>query len=211
MRFTSRQLRLVLAALLLSVLMSAVVPIVTDTSRPLVGYVSVLAIYWVCFCIPVSVVFGSGVTRVAFSLRAGRPWIPAVALTLPVIVFFAAKPTSWIGSDPGILVLAVICAVINGPLEELAWRRTFRANSANSLSYELLGLGLFTLWHVPLCFSKGVAFDHGAVGLVGGALLLGAVWALMTRQSDSIAWPMVSHVLVNVSAFLAFFAVNFAR
>lgn len=210
MSFTTRQLSLVLAALLLSGLMLAVVPLVTNIFSPLVGYVCVLTIYWICFCIPISVIYGRGPTRVTVRLSAVKPWIIATALALPAVIFFAAKPMSWVGSAPSILALAVICALINAPLEELAWRRTFRANSDNSLAYELLGLGLFTLWHAPLYFSQGVSFDYGAVGLIGGAFFLGAVWTFMTRASNSIGWPIVSHALVNIATFLPFFATNFA-
>lgn len=210
MRLTKRQLGLLAVALLLSGLMSAIVPLVTSAFAPLAGYVCVLAIYWVCFCIPTALIYGPGPARIALSLRATRRWVSATALALPLVVFFAANPLSWIGSDPGILALAAVCALINGPLEELAWRRAFRANSNGSLAYELVGLGLFTLWHVPLYFSQGVAFDHGAVGLIGGALVLGTVWLFMTRASDSVGWPMVSHALVNIAAFLPFFATNFA-
>ncbi|WP_421724441.1 type II CAAX prenyl endopeptidase Rce1 family protein [Bauldia sp.] len=199
-----------MAALLLSALMAVIVPFVTSVFSPLVGYVGVLIIYWVCFCIPVAAIFGRGPKRISVGLRATKPWIPVAALALPVVVFFAAGPMRWIGSEPAILALAVTCALINGPLEELAWRRSFRANSDDSLPYEVLGLGLFTLWHVPLFFSNGVSFDHGAVGLIGGALLMGAVWTVMTRAGNSVGWPMVSHALVNTAAFLPFFAMNFA-
>lgn len=210
MQFTTRQLSLALAALLLSGLMLAVVPMVTNAFSPVVGYVGVLTIYWACFCVPVALIFGRGPRRVAVSLSATKRWIPATALALPAIVFVAAGPTTWIAADPAILALAVICALINGPLEELAWRRAFRANSGNRLAYELLGLGLFTLWHVPLYLSEGISFDHGALGLIGGAFVLGIPWLFMTRASDSVGWPMLSHALVNVAAFLPFFAANFA-
>ena len=211
MRLSTRQVGLVLAALLLSALMLAVVPLITNVFSPLVGYVCVLAIYWAYFCVPVSVLYGRGSTHVSFGLSTTQPWLAALALVLPAAVFVAAGTMSWVGAGPGILALAVMCAFINGPLEELAWRRTFRANSAGSLPYELLGLGLFTLWHVPLYFSAGVSFDHGAVGLIGGGFVLGAVWTFMTRASDSIGWPMVSHALVNVAAFVPFFAANFSN
>lgn len=210
MRFTPRQRRLVLAALLLSGSMLAIVPLVTAVLGPLVGYVCVLAIYWVCYCIPVAAVYGRGPVRVTIGLRAPKRWIPATALALPLIVFVAAGPTSWLRSEPSLLILAVVCGLINGPLEELAWRRSFRANANNRLSYELLGLGLFTLWHVPLYLSRGVSFDHSAVGLIGGALFLGAVWTLMTRAGNAVGWPMVSHALVNVAGFVPLFATNFA-
>ena len=207
---TSRRIGLVLAALIISGLMLAVVPFVTNVFGPLAGFVCVLTIYWVCFCIPISVIYGRGPTHVEISPSATKPWIAGTALALPVFVFLAAEPISWLGFEPGILAVAVICALINGSLEELAWRRTFRASSDNDLSYELLGLGLFTLWHLPLYFSESVSFDHGAVGLMGGALVSGAVWTFMTRASDSIGWPIVSHTLVNIAAFPPLFASNFS-
>lgn len=207
-RLTTRQLSLVLAALLLSALMLAVVPAVTGFLEPMVGYVCVLIIYWACFCVPIAIIFGRGPGHVAIGLRVDRLWIPAVAFALPVVVFVAAGPMLWVSAEPGDLALAITCAVMNGPLEELAWRRGFRANSNGSVRYELLGLGLFTLWHVPLYLSEGVTFDHGALGLIGGAFALGAVWVFMTRVADSVGWPVLSHTLVNIAAFLPFFATN---
>lgn len=205
-----RRRYLVLAGLGLTLVMSVTVPLLTRALGPMTGYLSVLALYWVVFCIPVSVLFGSGPDRVGIDLRWSPGWIGATALALPAAVLIATGPGRWIGAQPGILAVAGLSALINGPLEELAWRRTFRANSEGRLAFELLGLGLFTLWHVPLYFSKGVSFDHGAMGLVGSSLLLGAVWTVMTRRSDSVGWPMVSHALVNVAAFLPFFATNFS-
>lgn len=209
MRLTTRQLGLVSAGILLTASMLALVPLVTSGLPPLLGYVSVLTIYWVCFCLPTAVLFGRGPNHVPLSLNAGQRWIFVAALALPVMVM-VGTPTNWIGSEPAILVLAILCALVNGPLEELAWRRTYRANSNGNLSFELLGLGLFTLWHVPLYFSKGVSFDYGAVGLVGGALVLGVVWTCITRRSNSVGWPIVSHTLVNIVAFPSLFATNFA-
>lgn len=211
MLVSKRQLRLLLIALFLSALMFAIVPIVTNAFSPLIGYVAVLVIYWVCFCIPTAVVFGRGPAYVSIGLRAAEPWIIVLALAVPTGVFFLANPARSFPWEPDILAIAVACALINGPLEELAWRRSFRANSNNSLPYELFGLGLFTLWHVPLYFSKGISFDHGAVGLVGGALFLGALWTFMTRAGNSVGWPALSHALVNMATFPPFFAANFTR
>lgn len=150
-----------------------------------------------------------GETRVSLRLSAKPVWIPAVAAALPIGVFVSADTFSSVGAEISIVMLAVGCALINGPLEEMAWRRTFRANSGGRVSFELAGLFLFTLWHVPLYFSKGVSFDHGAVGLIGGALMLGLVWMVMTRTSNAIGWPIVSHTLVNIAGFVPLFVMNF--
>lgn len=210
MRMSNRKRRLVLAAVLLSCTMLFVVPIVTDALGPLLGFLGVLALYWICFCVPVALFFGRGPSRISLRLRTTEPWVPFAALALPVGFTLVAKPWHAMTVDPQLPVLAVICALINGPLEEMAWRRAFRANSGGSLRFELMGLGLFTLWHVPLSLSEGIAFDHGAVGLIGGALVPGAVWMAITRRNGSIGWPTISHTLLNLAAFLPLFSANFA-
>lgn len=206
--FASRQQSLVLAAGLLSVVMLPVVLFLTSVVSPLTGYISTLAIYWVFFCLPVSVVMGRGPNYVSVELALTPPWIPVVALALPIAVFLVAGPTAWLGADTRVLALAIGCALANAPLEELAWRRAFRANSDGRLRFEILGLVLFTLWHVPLSFSRGIDFDYGIVGLVGGAFFLGTVWVFLTRAANSVGWPILSHVLVNLAAFVPFFASN---
>ena len=209
MPFTTRQLGLVLAGILLTGSMLVLVPLVTTGLGPLAGYVCVLTIYWVCFCIPVAAFFGRGAIPVTVRLYPTPQWIPVTAFAIPVIVLLAANPAGWMGLEPAVLALAILCALVNGPLEEFAWRRTFRANANGGFSFELLGLGLFTLWHVPLYFSQGITFDYGAVGLVGGAFVMGAFWTRMTCAGDSIGWPIVSHLLVNLVAFPQLFARNF--
>lgn len=206
-----RQKALVVATLLLTCTMLLVVPVVTGSMRPLFGFLSVLAIYWMCFCVPIAFLFGHGHIRVSWRLKTSECWVPVAALALPAGVSLVAKPWIDMSSDPLVPGLAVICALINGPLEEMAWRRPFRANSGDSVRFELLGLGLFTLWHVPLYLSVGITFEYGVFGLLGGAFFAGVVWILMTRRTGSIGWPCVSHTLVNLAAFIPLFAANFAR
>ena len=210
MRAVTRRQGLVVVALLLTPTMFVLVPLITGYARPVIGYVLVLVTYWLGFCLPVAVVFSNGPRDVSIRVRNRPIWIPIAALILPAATFIAAGSSSVLDADARVVVLAVSCAAINAPLEELAWRRSFRAISNSSPGFELLGLLLFVLWHVPLGFSYGVCFDYGLVGLAGGALFHGTAWTLMTRMSDSVGWPIVSHVLVNLAAFLPFFATNFA-
>ncbi len=141
--------------------------------------------------------------------RTRALWIPLAALGLPCIVAIASGVLMVRDMPPGILLRSLLAASINGPLEELSWRRAFRANSNGGIGFELFGLFLFTLWHVPLYLTNGVSFDHGAIGLVGGSAVLGGVWLVMTRGGDSVGWPMISHALVNAAAFIPHFAGNF--
>lgn len=208
--FSKRQFQLLGAASFLSVVMLFAVPALTRALGPLHGYLSVFVLYWLGYCLPVALIVGRGDRQVGLTLGARPLWIPVLALGLPVGVLIGAGTLGALAIPPALLALAIGSALVNGPLEELAWRRPFRANSGGHLSFELIGLFLFTLWHVPLYFAEGIAFDHGALGLIGGALMLGAVWTAMTRAGDAVGWPMLSHMLVNVAAFIPLFAMNFA-
>lgn len=209
-QFSKRQMGLLISAGLLSVIMMFVVPVLTGALPELIGYLSVFAVYWVCFCIPVAIIYGKGKTPVGLDLNVSPYWVPVIAIVLPIAVFIGADALAGFEASAMLIALSIGAAFINGPLEELAWRRTFRANSEGRVSFEVIGLFFFTLWHVPLYFSKGVSFDHGALGLIGGALMLGAVWMVLARASNSIGWPIVSHTLVNVAGFIPMFAANFS-
>jgi len=189
--------------------MAVLIPLGTRDLDPLTGLVGVFVVYWVLFCIPVALYFGRGSRPVTIGFDLSPVWVGGLALALPVAVFFGSGAFNWLGSEPSLLMVAVGCAVINGPLEELAWRRPFRAHSEGRLSFELIGLCLFTLWHVPFYFVHGVSFDHDAAGLIGGAFVLGLLWMFMTRVSNSVGWPVVSHALVNSAGFIGLFASNF--
>ena len=207
---TKRQISLVAYASVMIAVMAVIVPIVSAQLDPLLGYVSVLTIYWIGFCLPVAIVFRRGARQVDYSIQVRPHWVPALALGLPVMVALAAGSLTLDKPQVSLILIAIVVALINGPLEELAWRRTFRANSGGMFAIEFLGLLLFAGWHVPLLLTQDVSFDHGAVGLVGGAALLGAVWLLITRKTNSVGWPMISHAFVNIAAFVPHFHQNFA-
>ena len=209
MQLSRQQRHLVLSGIVLSVIMAVLIPLGTRDFDPLTGLVGVFVGYWVFYCIPVALYFGRGLRPVAVGFDRSPVWVGFLALALPVAVFFGSGALNWLAAEPSLLMIAVGCAVINGPLEELAWRRPFRAYSHGRLSFEVIGLMLFTLWHVPFYFVHGVSFDHDAAGLIGGAFALGLVWMLMTRTTNSVGWPIVSHALVNAAGFIGLFASNF--
>jgi membrane protease YdiL (CAAX protease family) len=206
---TKHQISLVAYAGLMIAAMLVIIPAVSAGFDPLMGYLSVLIIYWFGFCLPVAIVFGRGGRLVGCSVQGGPRWVPALALGLPILIALAAGTFVLDQPQTSLITIAIGVALINGPFEELAWRRTFRMHSGGALSFELLGLLLFAGWHVPLLLAHGVSFDHGALGLVGGAAMLGAVWLLITRKTNSVGWPMISHALVNMAAFVPHFHQNF--
>jgi CAAX protease family protein len=209
---TSSQLKLVGASLLLVLAMALIVGPLTSTLGPLWGYLAVFAIYWIGFCLPVSIIFGRGPETIPLTLgRSTVLWVPIVSLGLPIAATVGGGLLLLDKFPYSIMALALVAAAINGPLEELAWRRSFRANSHGRLGFELLGLALFVLWHVPLLQSAGISFDGGAMGLVGGAAALGAVWMFMVRATNSMGWAMLSHGLLNAAVFVPHYVNNFAQ
>lgn len=202
------QRRLVACGVLLIAVVSVVVPAISNAAGFLFGYVGVLAIYWVFFCIPVAVKYAGRRSSVSYSLKDTPILVIVLALALPVAVFFAAGTASALSGNLAIVMLAVVVGLIKGPLEELAWRRAYRANSNDSPWFELFGVCMFTLWHIPLLLHHGVTYDFGVVGLVGGVFFMGLIWSLLTRATGSVGWPMISHALVNIAAFIPFFAMN---
>lgn len=99
-RLSKRQTALVLAALFLSISMMGIVPIVTRALGPLPGYLCVFAIYWSCFCAPAALIFGKGDLRVGLGWHVQPFWTPALAIALPIGVFFGAQTLGSTGADP---------------------------------------------------------------------------------------------------------------
>ncbi|WP_227267778.1 CPBP family glutamic-type intramembrane protease [Roseobacter weihaiensis] len=200
-----KQIRLLAFGGALFILMSFVVPPLSQTIAFPYGYVAILAIYWICYCIPAAILFAGKSPPVSARLSGARWFVIAGALALPVLVFWAAGTGHAVSGHVEFVVLAILVGAINGPLEEFAWRRPYRSNSFGSFGFEGVGLLMFTLWHVPLLYYAGVSYDFGAIGLLGGAFAMGFIWLKLTRVSGSVGWPAVSHALVNAAAFIPFF------
>ncbi len=188
--------------------MSAAVPAVSAAVAFPYSYVCILAIYWIIYCIPVAVGCAGDHPKVTVRLSRVRWPVIAVALALPCFVAIGAGTPGARFGDIELILLAIAVGAINGPLEEFAWRRTYRSNGSGSWRFEGLGLLMFTLWHIPLLLFSGVSYEFGALGLLGSAFFMGLVWLMMARATNSIGWPAVSHALVNIAAFIPFFQIG---
>ncbi|UWR47029.1 CPBP family glutamic-type intramembrane protease [Phaeobacter inhibens] len=204
-RSYAAQIRLVLAGCALTVAMMFIVPLVSATIPFPYSYACLLGTYWIVYCIPVSLGCGGNHPRVTVKFAGTRWQIVVAALAMPILVAIGAGTVNVGLGHPELIVLAIAVGLINGPLEEFAWRRPYRSNGRGRLRFESLGLLIFTCWHVPLLLVSGATYDFGASGLLGGSFLMGLIWLLMTRATNSIAWPAVSHALVNIVAFIPLF------
>lgn len=205
------QIALVLHALALCAAMVMIVPALTRAYGPL-GYLAVLALYWAGFCLPV-IVFHvrKRHDEGLFSERlAWRDWfIPVLLLGQVFAVALAAfVPNTAMLTTQGAM-LAALVAVINGPLEETAWRGAFMTRFSDHPRLGFwLGWLLFTGWHVPLLLSEGIVFDGGWPALVGGAAALGLLWSWIAWRTGSVFWVSIAHALTNAVTFWVLFNRN---
>jgi len=202
---------LVLITAMFIVLMFLIVPLLTSHLGSIWGSFTVFLIYWFFFCLPLGWFFQrNGAVRRNLSLALGGanwvPWAVAAQITLIAVA-------SWFMLPENVPLIAMILAftfgTLNGFLEEFFWRGAFLEQGRGNMSFQLLGVGLFTLWHVPLVLAHGVHYEGGPAALIGGALFLGIFWFWIANRTDRIGWSVVAHMFTNVIAFVGHITVNF--
>ncbi|MEP4197995.1 MAG: CPBP family glutamic-type intramembrane protease [Aliishimia sp.] len=201
---------LIAAAVFLILLMFFLVPFLTLALGPLHGFLACFLIYWLGFCIPVGVHFmGQQKRRKQFSLDVtGNAWVPwAVAIQITLVAVPSFMMIS--GQVSASVVFAAIgFGVVNGFLEEFSWRGAFLELGRSDRQFQWHGVGLFTLWHVPLAPAHGIVYPGGVFALISGALAMGAFWAFLAFRTCRIGWAIIGHISSNSIAFIGFFASN---
>src|SRR5690606_29408316 len=148
------QLALVLHALVLILTMAFIVPVLTAALGGPRGYLASWGMYWLGFCLPVIAfhVHRHRSPHLFSESLAWRDWFIPFLLLLQVALVGAVviMPNTTILTTHGAMAGAVM-ALINGPLEEAAWRGGFLTRFADRRRLGFwLGWGLFSAWHVPL-------------------------------------------------------------
>ena len=206
------QIALGLHAVVLIAAMLAIVPALTQALGGPIGYLASLIIYWLGFCLPVIAihVWRQRGPRLFSEKLAWRDWwVPGLlVLQVGVIGLAAVVPNTSMLTTHGAMLAATV-GLINGSLEETAWRGGFMTAFADKPRLGFwLGWLLFTAWHVPLALSHGIVFDGGWLGLVGGAVGLGLLWSWIAWRTGSVFWVSIAHVLTNVLTFWVLFDGN---
>lgn len=206
------QIALVLHALVLIGAMALLVPVLTRSLGGPAGYLTTLGLYWLGFCLPV----------IAFHVRRHRDphlfserlawrdwWVPVLLLLQVCVVALLAFVPNTALLTTHAAMLAFLVGLINGPLEETAWRGGFMTRFADRprLGFAL-GWLLFTAWHLPLTLSHDIAFDGGWPALVGGAAVLGLLWSWIAWRTGSVFWTSIAHALTNSITFWVLFDHN---
>lgn len=123
-------------------------------------------------------------------------FIPAVATFY--VAFLPTLPNLKLSE----LLMILVYSLANGLLEELFWRGTMNKNFGNDIKQAyIIPTIIFTCWHFALLFAKGVTYHGGALSLVGGACVMGAIWGFVMFKTKNIRIVVLAHVLVNFFAF----------
>ena len=208
---TSKQVALVVhAALLIGALFFIVPRLTTWDARA--GYLLVLGLYWLGFCLPVIVLHAlPGNDGRLFSERlAWRDWwiLPLLLAQASLVAGLYFVPHTALLSTNG-MWLALLVAAIHAPLEELAWRGgflgTFRDRPRPGF---WLGWILFIAWHVPQSLSVGIVFAGGGAALIGGAALLGLLWNWIAWRTGSVFYVGLAQFISSFVAFWVLFDRN---
>lgn len=208
---TRRQLALLLHAMALPLAMWVIVPTLTATLGGPAGYLLTLMLYWLGFCLPVIAIHVWRQRGALFSEKlAWRDWwVPGLLLLQVGATAIAAFVPNTAMLTTHAAMLAAGVSLINGPLEETAWRGGFMRTFADRPRLGFwLGWLLYTAWHAPLLLSHGIVFDGGWTVLIGGAAALGLFWSWIAWRTGSVFWVAIAHALTNVITFWVLFDHN---
>jgi len=200
---------LIWIAPILCISMLVLVPLITSIIGKTAGYIVVFCIYWLVFCIPVSLYFSNGFSGVKgiYSQKSDLPsarkiiyyilaFVPCIGIFFVVFMVFAPKA----GIFP--VLIAAIFALINGTIEEMFWRGIFNKVFKENLYLAFLYPSLFFgIWHVALYNAKGISYQGGFASLVGGSLIMGLLWGWIAYKTKSIKVVTIAHIITNFLAF----------
>ncbi len=170
--------------------------------------------YWVYALITVGVI--TGFNRVILQnmfITSKKDRITTVingAAFLPVIgVFFVSFVPNAAQLTPDAILLLILMAGINGAIEELYWRGMYIYEFNNNWRGNLIiSPLLFGAYHISLWFIKGMTYQGGFFALVGGAFVMGLLWAGVAWKTGNIRACTFAHILVNLFAFTGLFVEN---
>jgi len=177
------------------------------------GYFAGFLAYWLYCLSIVAIVFKNGNRKIKeiFNpfLKTRKAVLYSLLAFVPVVVVFVIQFLPNLDSiTTGIILLAVINAIINGFVEELYWWGLYLLEYRQNLWIGLwVSSILFGAWHIALYTIRGIIYG-GFLPFVGGALFMGFLWSLSARKSDSIVFTILAHMLVNIFAFTGFYMEN---
>jgi membrane protease YdiL (CAAX protease family) len=190
-------------ALLFGALLLFVPPLIAWDARA--GYLFTLVFYWVFFCMPVIGWHALPANQgQLFSERLRwRDWwlLPLLLLQVSIVASFHFVPSTALFTSGG-MWLALLLALINGPLEEIAWRGGFLGafRDRPRLGFWLCWL-LFSAWHLPLVWGTPALLGDTTIVFLVVASALGLLWTWISWRTGSVFYVSIAHALTNIFSF----------
>ncbi len=167
------------------------------------GYFFSFLFYWLfwCFIVPVSL---TGWKAIANLFRIRKPFLGLhpirnlVLLSLPVALAYGYQfPKVVDRADALLIITSFALSLINATAEEVLWRGTFLRLLGNTNWYVLYSSLGFAVWH----FAPQIVFANqnpgGSFSFVAAAFLLGLFFSSVARETKSISFVVVSHILFD--------------
>ena len=178
------------------------------------GYFIGFIIYWI-YCITISsIVFRQNDNKFIdifrINLKTNKYSVIFSLLTLiPVFgVFYIQFLPNVDLLTKGLLLLVLTNAILNGLIEELYWRGLYLLEFKQNIWLGFcFSTFFFGVWHIALYTIQDIDYG-GFFPLVAGAFFMGLLWSFCTRQLNSITFPVIAHVLVNIFAFTGLYINN---
>jgi CAAX protease family protein len=129
------------------------------------------------------------------------PGINSLCLIAPLILVYGyAFPKAFRQPTFKIILISLLPALVNAPLEELLWRglyhKFFSNNQLLFIFYSSFG---FAIWH----FVPQTIFPNKAPGsqwsFVADAFILGVLYSIVAKNTNSILLTSISHVPFDFS------------
>ena len=192
----------------------ALLQFTTLTLGPKWGYIIGFIGYWVYCLFTVWLMSGPGWNYLKGIWNQQREskyakWIGFAAFIPAFGVFFVAFLPNVAKLTLSAGVLLIFMAVLNGSIEEFYWRGLYLLEYRDNARIGFfLSTLLFGAWHFSVWSSRGVVYKDGIIALIGGAYVMGLLWAWVARSQGNIRAVLFAHILVNLFAFTSLFVDN---
>ncbi|MEO1148936.1 MAG: CPBP family intramembrane glutamic endopeptidase, partial [Cyanobacteria bacterium J06638_22] len=204
---------LLFGSFVLVALMIAFALVIGRMTGSLTALLVVCFTYWVgCWAL---CYFGSNLPQLIQSYRSPLSRDPIALLMTwlpPIGVFFAAFVSSLPVPSIPVLTATIGIAILNGVTEELFWRGAFVSVFSKQVAWGwAYPTVLFVLWHIALLCVPNVAYKAGALGMLGGAGVMGVLWACAFWRTRDLRSVTMAHVMTNSFAFTMLALENWAQ
>lgn len=142
-----------------------------------------------------------------YLIKAKRKYLLGLSFVPTMGVLFIVFLPNLPSLNPWLLSAVLLISLFNGVLEELFWRGITLVEYAESVPLLFISTALFTTFHFAFLLLP-LEYQGGAVNLVAGSAIMGALWLFVAKYTENITAIMVAHVLVNLFAFVGLFIDN---